>query len=554
MRMLIIGALVAVALAVASLTQTQTAPTQSSEGDMIDSSSTSASANVQLTLTIASLPNNLVAGSSIELYLEDDFQVPDSIDRDTVYFRVTGPLTPATNNGGLVYAVDPIEIDDDDHYGGDDDWSIRVFIPDMNTGDNFEGFNGPAMGQTLVLVFTQAAGIKNPSEQGTHSVGYSVLGPNDRPNNGPQVQLGTVPTYAKIALSDEDNRRGYELTVFGSGFNNGTSAAVYVLHKAGADPGDRTTWPSCAEVITQGARAGIATVGSDDRVAVTFEVTVPPFRAGKNNYICMVDGEGRSSSTDVEQFELQDSLRVAPTSVAVGDTVTVFAQDFPNTGAALTELKIAGQVVYPASAAGANAIDVQATSIGIGIDHSATATFTMPSEISGVSLIGIGTIRIDAKWGTVSEDTKITVTDTPSSPPAVVVTDNVPPATNIRVCSGPNAGEVVISWDRVSHATYYRIGYVNMVKDYPRAKASVTGEWIEAFIYVDVNARNLPVRGDGRVQYILRRLVTDDRHAFTVLTSKDVVNTAEMVSGAYRWPQNPRWQFLTVADPEPGCR
>jgi hypothetical protein len=109
---------------------------------------------------------------------------------------------------------------------------------------------------------------------------------------------------------------------------------------------------------------------------------------------------------------------------------------------------------------------------------------------------------------------------------------SAPPVTNVSVCSGPNAGEVTIAWDAVSEARYYRIGYVNMVKDYPRAKASATGEWIEAFVYVDVNARNIPVTAGGG-QYTLRRLVQGDRHALTVLTSNDVINTRETISGSY---------------------
>lgn len=129
---------------------------------------------------------------------------------------------------------------------------------------------------------------------------------------------------------------------------------------------------------------------------------------------------------------------------------------------------------------------------------------------------------------------------------------NVAPVTNIAVCSGPNAEEVIVSWDAIPSATYYRIGYVNMVKDYPRAKASATGEWIEAFTYVDVNAWNIPSTG-GRDQYTLRRLVQGDRHAFTVLTSNNVVNTLEIISGRYSWPQNPRWAFHTVTDPDPAC-
>ena len=136
--------------------------------------------------------------------------------------------------------------------------------------------------------------------------------------------------------------------------------------------------------------------------------------------------------------------------------------------------------------------------------------------------------------------------------PPVGAQGGAAPVTNIAVCGGPEAGEVIISWNPVSQATYYRIGYVNMVKDYPRAKASATGEWIEAFVYVDVNARNIPVTG-GRGQYTLRRLVQGDRHAFTVLTSHNVVNTVETISGAYSWPQNPRWAFHTITNPAPAC-
>ena len=316
-----------------------------------------------------------------------------------------------------MYATDPIDIDTDGHFTADkDDYAIQVLIPDMNTADRseFDGFQGPAMGQTLKLVFTKEAGIKNPSEAGSHSVGYSVLGPNDPQNNGPQKKDGDIRIYddgslteeyaplktvAKISLSDVDNTRGYELTVTGSGFNNGTSAAVHVLHKpdsewsvsvvqkwwdsldcdrrnavvgktgANVDAPDEgycnvvedgsdfiglsddqeTVVKRAAQLLLPSAdhhcRAGIATVGSDDTVAVEFEVTVPIFGPGQTNYICMVDGEGRSSSTDVEDFKLEPSIRVSPASASVGDTINVFAQDYPNTGASLTSLKIANQEV-----------------------------------------------------------------------------------------------------------------------------------------------------------------------------------------------------------------
>ena len=175
-------------------------PSTPNVGDKIESSSTSSSASVKLTLTIGNLPENMLGGGSVELYLEDDFKVPDTIAPDSVYITVTNPPTDATSYGRRVYATDPIDIDTDGHFTADkDDYAIQVVIPDMNT---VYGFQGPQQGQTLQLVFTKDAGIKNPSEAGTHSTGYSVLGPNDYTNDGPEVTLNTLATRAKISLSD----------------------------------------------------------------------------------------------------------------------------------------------------------------------------------------------------------------------------------------------------------------------------------------------------------------------------------------------------------------
>ena len=135
-----------------------------------------------------------------------------------------------------------------------------------------------------------------------------------------------------------------------------------------------------------------------------------------------------------------------------------------------------------------------------------------------------------------------------------------PPITNLTVQAGPGPDEATLSWDAVPDATYYRIGYVNMEIDYHLAKASCTGEWLEAFVYIDVNAQNVPV-SDGRAEYTLRRLAPGARHAFTVLTSNNFYNTRANAGGDYSWPQYPRWQFLPgrdtlppgVAIPQLGC-
>ena len=282
--------------------------------DGIVSSSTSGGAGVKLTLTIAD-PGSLISGSSIELYLEDDFQVPDDIDESDVYFVGT--------TVGRVYVTDPIEIDDDDHFGGDDDWSIQVQVPDLNP-DNDTGFDAwsASDAEGLELVFTKSAGIKNPTEAGTHSVGYSVLQPGDDSNDGPQVTVNTLATVAKISLSDEEDVRGKEVTVTGTGFNNGTGAEVFVLVS--------DTEPSCMDVVTMGESLGSAAVGSDDKFSVTFTVHQDEFDPGKVNWLCAGDSEAGAPrlASAVKVFELSPTITLDPDSGSYGDEITLKARDF----------------------------------------------------------------------------------------------------------------------------------------------------------------------------------------------------------------------------------
>ncbi len=121
------------------------------------------------------------------------------------------------------------------------------------------------------------------------------------------------------------------------------------------------------------------------------------------------------------------------------------------------------------------------------------------------------------------------------APPATAQ-GGVPPVTNMELRNGPNSGEVIISWEAVPEATYYRIGYVNMVTDYPVANAR--GDWQEAFIYVDILNR-------GQSSYTIPRLEPGVRHAFSVLTNNSR-------HGEPTWPSNPTLVYLTVADPGQG--
>ncbi len=431
----------------------------------IASDSTTSGAAPKLTVNLTSTDMPLWVGSRVVLFLEDDFQVPDSIPASSIYFVANSPATVATGNGAPVYATEAPEIDTDAYFDDDkDDVSVTVRIPDMCTGDSdeCEGSNGVATGQALTMVILGSSGIKNPSEAGTHTVAYDVLDFDDglpgrierRMEKGMELSAKTatgnrtiqkrqgvyVSTVAKISLSDTDGERGEELTVTGSGFNNGVSASAYVAQrkaaryavaewwetlncdkmKAAMGPGagqefcfhytlnsSEMTYTVASKdkassdkvfarhlcergIIPTGTEAGSATVGSDDKVAISFEVTVPTFKPGNNNLICVEDGEARTSGEDVEDFELTPNISVSPAEGQAGDEVTIFAEDFPTAGAAFMELKVGGVVIKD---------NIRSTSISS--DGSATATFKLPPQK--------GTKRVDAKWGTKSEDTKVTI-------------------------------------------------------------------------------------------------------------------------------------------------
>ena len=397
-------------------------------GDMIRSDSTSGGAAPELKVVIDSLPTDgLAVGSSIVLYLEDDYQEPEMIRASSVYF-VAEPARAPTGNGARVYTTIAPKIDTGAYFDEDKkDISIRVFIPDMCTSstEDCQGPNGVDADQTLTMVIEDDSGIKNPTEAGTHSVLIDILGPadsipsasdtlarNDALRDTDPSTEQTLMTLPKISLSDVDNKRGYELTITGSGFNDGTTASVYVLQAASA-PDD------CAAIVANPASTliGSGLVGSNDKVTITAEVTVPTFGAGNVNQICMVDGENRYSS-DIDDFKLQPSIRVVPSSVSSGDTVNVFAQDYPAGGGGFMELKLAGQVVYASGATG-NAVAVRATSL---TDGAATATFDVPGSVGDKPLQG--TVRVDAKWGDTNENTKITVAGSELTPSASDVLPN----------------------------------------------------------------------------------------------------------------------------------
>ena len=153
------------------------------------SSTTSASAAPELRLLIESLDDGMSVGSSIVLYLEDDYQEPDAISAGSVYIVATKAANAVakrqTGNESRVYLTVAPRIKTGAYFDADKkDISIQVLVPDMctNATDECEGPNGLNMHQQIEVVFESSAGIKNPSEEkaGGYHTGYTLLGPTGR--------------------------------------------------------------------------------------------------------------------------------------------------------------------------------------------------------------------------------------------------------------------------------------------------------------------------------------------------------------------------------------
>ena len=371
-------------------------------GNMITPSSTTGSAAVKLTLTIV-LEQDLTGSSWVEMYLENDYQEPGSIARENVIFEVQGinpaetdpPSNPTLNT---TFSAAAVEIDDGGKIDGEEDAVvISARIPDMRSGDEI----GYALaGQTLIMVVSDAAGIQNPSEAGSHSVGYSIIGGTDDRADEAGMKLTDLKTEAKILLNADDGGRSKEITIAGSGFNDGTTAEAKVLVAAVGlnEDDDMTNDITCAMVMEDGDSLGTVNVGSDDKFAIVFTVHQDEFDAGNVNYICAEDTEAGNprQASAVKLFELTASISLDPAEANSGDEVTLKARDF---GGALTEISLGPDKTWTADATDTNDFEMK------DIDDD-DYTFDVPGGLSGV-------IQVAAKRDTTRKTADLTIT--PSS-------------------------------------------------------------------------------------------------------------------------------------------
>ena len=336
-------------------------------------------------VVIAVTDQQLAIDDSIILVLDDKFTVPDSIPMGAVFIREPG----GPSGGARVTASTTVDEEDDD-LTGDDSHTIRIYVPDMHPGDDsVAGLTGP-----FAIVIAKAAGVKNPTEgEKTYAIGYQILrGTEGYESDETQMFVSDgsgvatdskIHVRAKVSLDDPNNKRGYELTITGSGFNSGSSATAYVLKDQSSAPTD------CAALIAHddSESIGSGTVGSDHKVVITAEVTggsKGDFSAGETNYICIRDDNApdRRLSSDVDPFELQHSIAVEPSEVASGEEVTVKLRDYkkPYT---VTNVSLDGK-----KNSDAGNFDISPNNGGT---NPTEVTFDMPGGVSGTVEVAVET-------------------------------------------------------------------------------------------------------------------------------------------------------------------
>ena len=327
-----------------------------------------------------------------------------------------------------------------------------------------DSFGYPVQGQTLMMIVSSSAEIKNPTEATSNSTGYAIVGAGEDRGDVADVKLTDLLVKAKIGLSADDGGRGKEVTISGSGFNDGTIAdglrlacrlrygrdgqrrrvlerpellrdeqAVGQMGDDMDDEGEgfcrmyddlsagematvERAWTIprappdalCSAIVRSGDSLGTAGVGSDDQFSIEFTVHQDEFDAGEVNYICAADNESPSNrlASAVKVFDVTPSLTISPDSASSGEEVTLKPRDF-SSGNIEVSLDGDEDATYPAATDDDFVLTPDGTS-----DY----VFDMPGGLSGVVQVSFKQGG-DTKRGTITVDpSSLTLNQTEVAP------------------------------------------------------------------------------------------------------------------------------------------
>ena len=270
------------------------APTPVSAGFTVGISPNTPKASAVYTLEFVA-PHNLILGlDEIIITWDQDFKdFPTGISTSAVTIRAVGDGGGCGNPGeelpscGVIggfgnegQSVAPAEV----FVTVDNKGQTRLRVPDMDTDDNTGG-NGIKLGANVTVVFTQSAGITNPSEGNDN---YEI---ELRVTDGSGVDGGTIDDIivndifiqSRMIPSSNDGQVGDLLTVVASGIEGG---------------GSITFWRDAnGDGVRQAGEFDLCVLvaNSDDTATCTFTIFSPlPMVPGKGTDCSVVatDGDG----------------------------------------------------------------------------------------------------------------------------------------------------------------------------------------------------------------------------------------------------------------------
>jgi len=280
----------------------------------------------------------------------DDFDVPTVIDPSTVTIKaskITSPGTDVTGN----QVNNPLDVTVELVGTPADESMITMTVPDMEPSTQSAALNHIDMGALVTVTFKQNSGIKNPTEAVDDSgAGWFVWASTSDAAASDQVKSTAHSIPRQVKLSATTGERGRSITVTGKGFENGTTATIWLDYDRDGVIDLTATSPALVEPIL-----GSADVASDNTFSGTFTMAKPPFVTGSGvdtndgtnyNAINAMDGEGNTiipsstykagthlvktqhATTDLPLLGYEGKMTVTPTTAAVGDTITVTLQEF----------------------------------------------------------------------------------------------------------------------------------------------------------------------------------------------------------------------------------
>ena len=286
---------------------------------------------------IFTTPNDLVGGAdTITIQFEDDVGVPKVLDPSTITIIASHGTTRAASVTGTMVAY-PISVTTEKVGVPADETEITLLLPDMSIGeDGSQGIMGDdgEGWSSVTVVINQTAGLTNPTE-GTKD--YKVKVKTTKDDTFVSSEAYNIPR--ELILSNGSGNRGRTVTVTGRGFENGTTATVWL------DLVEDRFLDTETETVL-----GKAIVQSDDTFTVSFVVNVPPFVRGINNHIRAKDGQQNVDEGDggeVATFFVDGLLKLTPKEVAIGDTVVATIKDWPGPDGQAVETFAVGGVDIP---------------------------------------------------------------------------------------------------------------------------------------------------------------------------------------------------------------